>query len=429
MARVLVALLSGRVIGDVHQLDHAELAFVYRDDWRTAPEAVPLSLSMPLARAKHGHEAVSAFLWGLLPDSDRVLDRWATQFHVSARNPFALLSHVGEDCPGAVQLTTPERVDALRHDAASPPEVVWLDELEVSRRLAALRKDEGAWRQPEDAGQFSLAGAQPKTALFHEDGRWGIPRGRTPTTHILKPPTGELSGLAENEHFCLRLAAQCGLSAARSEVRSFRGEVAIVVERYDRVRPAGASGEVLRVHQEDLCQALAIHPGAKYQNDGGPTPEQIVELLRTHSSRAGEDVSRFMDALVFNWLIVGTDAHAKNYSLLLGSGGRARLAPLYDAASYLPYGSPELHEIKLAMKVGGKYRVRDIGPAHFAELASAVRLDSDEMVQRVSTMADALPDHASDVLRRCRSEGLSHAILDTLVERLISRARTCAALA
>ena len=225
----LIALLNGREIGRVTRNNRGRLAFGYAEEWRAARGAYPLSLSMPLAAVEHGHRPVEAFLWGLLPDNDTILERWARRFQVSARNPFALISHVGEDCAGAAQFVRPDRLDAVL--GQGPVEIEWLDERSIAERLRILRADHAAWRIPHDTGQFSLAGAQPKTALLYENGSWGIPSGRTPTTHILKPPTGEFDGHAENEHLCMRLASALGLITARSEVKWFEDEVAIVIER------------------------------------------------------------------------------------------------------------------------------------------------------------------------------------------------------
>ncbi len=195
MTSELVALLDGREIGRVRNDARGRLTFVYDNDWRQAEGAYPLSLSMPLAAEEHGPSVVQAFLWGLLPDNERVLERWARRFQVSARNVFALISHVGEDCAGAVQFVTPDRLEALRSGAED--KVEWLDETAIAKRLQTLREDHAAWRLPRDTGQFSLAGAQPKTALLLQKGKWGIPSGRIPTTHILKPPTGHFDGHAE----------------------------------------------------------------------------------------------------------------------------------------------------------------------------------------------------------------------------------------
>jgi len=314
MTGELVALLDGREVGRVRSDARGRLTFTYDGDWRKAPDAYPLSLSMPLAAEEHGPAVVQSFLWGLLPDNELVLERWAKKFQVSARNVFALISHVGEDCAGAVQFVTLDRLAAMR--SGEKDKVEWLDKQGIAERLRTLREDHAAWRLADDTGQFSLAGAQPKTALLLQNGRWGIPSGRIPTTHILKPPTGHFDGHAENEHFCLALARSLGLPVAQSRVMHFEKEVAIVIERYDRLRKGN---EIARIHQEDTCQVLGTMPTKKYQNEGGPGVANIVELLRTYSSDRVTDVDTFTDAIGLNWLIAGTDAHAKNYSLLIGA--------------------------------------------------------------------------------------------------------------
>ncbi len=420
MTEELIALLRGREIGRVRREAKARLTFTYDRDWREADEAYPLSLSMPLAAAEHGPTVVEPFLWGLLPDNERVLDRWAQKFQVSARNPFALIANVGEDCAGAVQFVRPERLDEVRSGAAD--KVEWLDDTDIAGRLRALREDHAAWRLPRDTGQFSLAGAQPKTALLFDNGRWGIPSGRIPTTHILKPPTGHFDGHAENEHVCLTLARALGMPAAASRVARFGEEIAIVVERYDRVR---LGNEIVRVHQEDVCQALAVSPTRKYQNEGGPGVAAIVELLRTHSSERADDIETFIDAIAFNWLIAGTDAHAKNYALLLSSGPRVRLAPLYDVASILPYNEFDTQKIKLSMKVGGEYRLRDVGPRQWRKLAGEVRIDEGRLIDRLVAMAEQLPDAVADVRTAMRRDGLDQPVVERLEAGLVERAKEC----
>ncbi len=468
--RVLVALLAGRPIGQVEIDRHGRLSFTYDEDWHRVAFAVPLSLSLPLSSRSHPHEPVDAFLWGLLPDNEAILDRWGRRFHVSPRNPFALLRHVGEDCAGAVQFVTPDR--APRYTSSGPLEVEWLDEAAVARRLAALRTDPSAWRGPSDSGQFSLAGAQAKTALLLEAGRWGVPSGRTPTTHILKPPIAGLPGHVENEHLCLQLARALGLPAASSQVQRFDGEVAIVVERFDRARTAdlaaAAAAEaataaaqaalatsareaadaakraanaaarstsldrlaqvqpILRLHQEDLCQALAVKPTSKYENEGGPGTIAVVSLLREHSSASSDDVQTFVDSLVLNWLIAGTDGHAKNYGLLHGGGGRVRLAPLYDVASALPYPELDLRRLKLAMKVGGKYRVHEIGAREWRKMAVALSLGEERLVSRARDLASRIPDVIATLRKNARRDGLVDPVVDRLAREVASRARHCA---
>lgn len=420
MTNELVALLDGDEVGRVRNDARGRLTFVYDSVWRRKAGAYPLSLSMPLAAEEHGPPAVQAFLWGLLPDNERVLDRWAKKFQVSARSAFALISHVGEDCAGAVQFVTPDRLEVLKGGKGN--QVEWLDEQAIAERLQTLREDPAAWRLPRDAGQFSLAGAQPKTALLLQNGRWGIPSGRIPTTHILKPPTGHFDGHAENEHICLNLAGSLGLPVAETRVMRFEKEIAIVIERYDR-QPSG--NNIIRVHQEDICQALGVLPIKKYQNEGGPSPVDIIELLRSASTDRVTDVDTFVDALAFNWLIGGTDAHAKNYSLLLASGPAIRLAPLYDIASILPYDQVDTKKIKLAMKIGGDYKVSQIGLREWQKFARETHLDADKVRGALVDMAAQLPDFVTAVQAQAKKDGLNNAIVARLATQLIIRAKNC----
>jgi serine/threonine-protein kinase HipA len=417
MTKELIALLDGRETGRVVRDNRGKLTFIYNEQWRNAADAYPLSLSMPITLAEHPNVKIGPFLWGLLPDNEIILGSWARKFHVSARNAFSLIAYVGEDCAGAVQFVQPARLNAIL-GAAAPP-IEWLDEKEIAKRLRALREDQSAWRAPRDTGQFSLAGAQPKTALFFENKKWGVPSGRIPTTHILKPPSGEFEGHAENEHFCLELARALGLPVVDSRIMRFKDEIAIVVERYDRARVAGT---LHRVHQEDICQALAIPPTHKYQNEGGPGIRDIVGLLGENSSLPREDVATFLDSVVYNWLIAGTDAHAKNYALLIGAGGRIRLAPLYDVASVLPYPDINIEKAKVSMKIGGEYRLRNIQPRHWRKLAVELKLDPDKTLQRVSELAGQLADHVSTVKQQMVSEGLKHSIIPRLAEAVTKRA-------
>jgi len=417
----LVVLLNDAEVGRVQRNRRGQLQFAYRDAYRVDRNAYPLSLSMPLVRREHQHAVIEPFLWNLLPDNELIIERWARRFQVSARSAFSLIAVVGEDCSGAVRFVRPERLADVPTEGQG--DVAWLTKREIERRLSALRADASAWREATDTGQFSLAGAQPKTALLREGKRWGIPSSRLPTTHILKPGALGLDGHAENEHFCLLLARELGLPAAASELIRFGNEVAVVLERYDRLR----RGErIVRVHQEDSCQALGLSPTRKYQNEGGPGVSDILEILRQHSRAPNEDIETFVDTLAYNWLIAGTDAHAKNYSFLIGAGGTVRLAPLYDVASALPYDSMREQKITLAMKIGGKYRLRDVGLHQWRKLAVENRLDEDSVVARVARMAARISDAASLLLARERRRGLAHPAVDRLVERLCTRVGSCA---
>ena len=416
MTEQLHVLLDGVRMG-VLEREGQRVSFAYEAGYRDTRGAIPLSVAMPLAVRSHGHDVITPFLWGLLPDNVRILDAWGRRFHVSSGNPFALLRHVGEDCAGAVQFVTPERLDAVLA-ARDEENVQWITPRQVGQRLLGLSRDASVGRLPTDSGQFSLGGAQAKTALHKRGRRWGVPFGATPTTHILKPPIAELDGHCENEHLMLALARTVGLTAARSEVGHFGDAVAIVVQRYDRL--PDPTGRVRRVHQEDLCQALAVMPTRKYQNEGGPSPADVVALLRRVSSDSGADVRAFVDALLFNWIIAGTDAHAKNYSLLLAAGGQVRLAPLYDLASALPYDQLDLRRLRLAMKMGGTYRLEHIDAGALGEFAAACDLDADAVRARAVELSDAVAAHTRAVVEQSGFDGPT---VELLSKRLLKRAR------
>lgn len=411
--KTLNVLLADRHAGVITQRHGGRLKFVYLPSWQRNPRAIPLSYSMPLQQDTHGTRVASDFMWGLLPDNEHTLRRWGARYKVSPHNPFALLAVIGEDCPGAVQIVPPDR------DLERRQRVRWLKKGELELRIAALKNDPGAGRLESDAGQFSLAGSQEKTALYRVGDRWGVPQGRTPTTHILKPETGRFAHIAANEHFCLNLARRCGLPAAVSELQIIAGIPVIIVERFDRFRSGGA---VHRVHQEDMCQALANRK--KYQQEGGPGIHDIMALLQ-FSSNAEFDRNRFMRAQALNYIIVGTDAHARNYSIIYGPGGAFRLAPLYDIISDLPYYTTRKKGAKstLAMTIGGKRVVSEILPRHWEQQAASVRFSRDRVFEHLRDLIAILPEAAAKVEAQCLGQGLVFPVIKQLGDAVEARCK------
>lgn len=411
--KVLHVLLNDTPMGVLSRRQQGKLSFRYFDAYLRSADAIPLSLSMPLLDRDYGHDTLHTWLWGLLPDNDIVISRWARRFGVSASNVFSLLEHIGQDCAGAVRFIAP---DAPDNPSLGGKKLLSLRDME--RRLADLGGDPSLVRSADDLGQFSLGGAQSKIALQFSQGKWYVPWGREPTTHILKSARLDIAGHIENEHFCLTLAAKLGMLVAKSQVCRFGQESAIVIERYDRV-PLGQS--FLRVHQEDLCQALGVHPIQKYQSEGGPDILSIMALLN-RSSQPVEDRRRFIEAIIFNYLILGTDAHAKNFSLLLGRNQQVRLARFYDIASFLPYAKRR-NDARFAMKIGGHYLDGEITMRHFEKMAHSSEFPAQELRRILADMATRLPDAASDTLQDLSRQKVEHPILELLVKLLIARAK------
>lgn len=410
MNEVLAAICNGKRVGQLHYARN-RLRFEYDSTWQESRSAFPISLSMPLTRRNHDHAVVLPFIAGLLPDNHAVLRRWAQRFQVSEHNSFRLLTHVGEECAGAVQFVSPEKAERWLSGNA-PAGVDWLSNEELSERIADLATDYANARRLGDEGHFSLAGAQAKTGLFRDskNQRWGIPRGMTPTTHILKPNVGAFSDYEQNENFCLQLAHRLGLPTAHSWTETIGDIAVVIVERFDRTKQ---SERTIRIHQEDCCQALHRMPDLKYQNQGGPSAADIFELIRNNSSKHQEDAERFLNALIYNWLIGGTDAHAKNHGFLLAGDGQVRLAPLYDLSSSLPYPKEiPLKKAKLAMKVGGEYRLHKIGPRQWAKAAAEWGLDFDFVTNRISILTDAIETQSAELADSMKTE--THVNADSL---------------
>ncbi|NLG23648.1 MAG: type II toxin-antitoxin system HipA family toxin [Actinomycetales bacterium] len=382
--------LDGVQAGVVQQRVGGSLTFTYSASYLASRAPTPLSLSMPLSAPSHGNRVVTAWLDGLLPDSAAVREEWGRRFEVSARNPFALLRHVGRDAAGSVQALP---IDVAPSDAAQRfGDVSRLTDAEVCAMMLDLTVREAGWQVGERSGRWSLAGAQNKVALHRlDDGGWGVPNDSTPTTHILKPTRSDtrFPDLHVNEFVCLRTAGLLGLPAAEVELVDFGGAKTLVSTRYDRRR--SPDGRWLRLHQEDLLQAMSYPPSKKYQADGGPSVRNVAALLDT-LGLVNRDAVRaaFFDAFAFNVLVGGTDAHAKNYSLLL-RGPRVALAPLYDVASYAPY--LRLGEaLRSSMKVGEHWEVRDVTVRDWVAVGAALGLDDDKALERVENLRNNLPD-------------------------------------
>ena len=267
MTKELRILISDEAIGSVHQNQHGRLTFTYDDEWRERIDSVPLSLSMPLTQKEHGPKPTENYIWGLISDDPRTGDEMAKRQGVSPRKAFALMCHYGEDTVGAVQIVAPDRVDELEGRKGTSP----ISERRLAEFLANLVKNPGQTQIKKDGGKFSLPGAQPKKAICLVDGKWYEPRGRTPSTHIIKLPSAYLDGQVENEYFCAQLAKAAGLRVAGTQIIEIGGIPNIVVERYDRQRrikgkPApltSSGGSVYRVPPRGSLPVPVVPPGSE----------------------------------------------------------------------------------------------------------------------------------------------------------------------
>ncbi len=392
----LAVYIAGVRAGTLRQGESGELSFSYDAGY----SGIPLSLAMPISNRTYGDKIVRPYFMGLLPDSSDVRRSLGRLFGVSGENPFALLRHIGLDCPGAVQVCDGDPTSSFARNA----KLVAVSDAEIAERLSTGRAS-STERWEAEGERWSLGGQQSKFALRKEGNHWFSCEGAAATTHIFKPGIPGLRSEALNEYLCLKLARACGIPASRVEYLIFDEEPSIVVERYDRVR--NADGEVIRLHQEDFCQALSVLSQNKYPEDGGPSAGSIIGILRRTGAPAAANVTTFMKMLFFNYLTASPDAHAKNYSMLHDRDG-SYLAPLYDVASMLPYANRR-ESIRLTMGIAGENRVAMLSSRRLSRFSQANALDEyglngDALSGMLASLAQKIPDALKSVLES--SEGI-----------------------
>lgn len=386
--------------GQLTQGDDGALVFGYAHTYLSDPAARAISVSMPLSAAPFDDRAARPWFSGLLPD-EGARQRLAAALGISAGNTFGLLEIIGGDCAGALSLhpsgTTPP--------ATASGDVDWLDDARLAQVMERLRErpllggDEGI--------RLSLAGAQDKLAVCADDHRIGLPRGDLPTTHILKPRIPALEGTVENELFCLRLAARMQLPTADAQLRRAGDAPALLVRRYDR-ETRGST--VLRLHQEDFCQALGVPPEIKYEAEGGPGTTQSLALIDRVCARPAADRLEFIRRLIFHDLIGNADAHAKNHALLYRNAA-PDLAPLYDVLCTAAY--PRLHKA-LAMKIGQRNMPDTIRLEDWATLMPPGRTALRLLVRELRGMATRIGDEADRLKDDLAQAGITHPVLATI---------------
>jgi serine/threonine-protein kinase HipA len=409
-SRCLAVWLNGFKVG-LWRIDaHGGQEFSYDESWLAKPESRPISLSLPLADPGYAYrgEVVAAFFDNLLPDSTEIRQRIRAVYGAASLSAFDLLAEVGRDCVGAIQLLR----EGEESGAGGTVEGREVDSGEIARILSGLTATGTGGRLTDEEFRISLAGAQEKTAFLWHEGRWMVPHGSTPSTHIMKLPLGKIGGIGldmrgsvENEWLCGRIAAALGFPVARSEIARFEDKTVLVVERFDRRMVEGRG--ILRIPQEDFCQVTGTPSGSKYESDGGPGIEDIMRIL-LGSRNAERDRVDFFSAQLLFWLLAAPDGHAKNFSVFIERGGRFALTPFYDILSAYPVlghsaGLLPPERLKLAMALRGAnrhYEWRKIGQRHFRETARRCGLEAayeDAATRILASLPDALETAAREL--------------------------------
>jgi serine/threonine-protein kinase HipA len=430
MATTLGIWMNGQRVGAWTQARGSH-ALHYDPAWISSPAGRALSLSLPFTpgNVPHRGDVVGNFFDNLLPDSDAIRARIRDRFSTGSTGTFALLSAIGRDCVGAIQLLpdgqTPEGFDRIE---AEP-----LTEAGVEQAIAASLSGARVLGQSEDNDfRISLAGAQEKTALLYHRKKWCRPLGSTPTTHIFKLPLGLIGHLqmdmqdsVENEWLCSRIMQNFGLDTARCEIMQFGRRKILAVERFDRARQT--AGWIARLPQEDFCQALGLPGTKKYESDGGPGMRDILRVLDA-GSQAKADKKAFLKAQMVFLLLAATDGHAKNFSLFHERGGTWRLTPFYDVLSAWPVigrgpNRIDWHKARLAMCVRSKnahWKLAGIKARHWDAICKSAGLGNADAL--LGEIAEQLP-RVIETMNRELPDGFPSLVSDRIFEGMQQTAR------
>ncbi len=417
--RVLDVYLNNNFVGELVQDDSGELEFTYDQNYlENGSHAISLSLPLTIGfssgfsndffKGTYKGPKVKAFFSGLLPE-ESVRHRLATYLGVSEKNPFALLEIIGGDCAGALALYP----KGERPPIISKVETEALDERQLKEVLNLIK------RQPmlagDDGYRLSLAGAQDKLAVGFENGKVLLIKNGAPTTHILKPIIDRIQDSAHNELFCMRLAQMVGLDVPKASLHYVGDTPYYLVERYDRF--INKENNVERIHQEDFCQAMGIAPEIKYEREGGPNVSQCQNLITQSVNRPASDQIKFLNMLIFNYLIGNADAHGKNFSLLYHEE-KPNLAPAYDLLSTTIY--LELSE-KMAMKIGGKYKPRDVFLRHWYKIVPDTKTAQAGFKKQIEQMSKDILDQSAVLKENLKGQDVLSPVFDKIMKVIDER--------
>jgi serine/threonine-protein kinase HipA len=417
--------LNSRLVGQLRRETSGAISFQYDQSWLDWESALPVSLSLPIREQPYTGAPVLAVFENLLPDNDALRRQIAARARAEGTDAYSLLAAIGHDCVGALQFLPRNSQPA----PAGAIDAVPVTEREITAILDNLATAPLGITEDESF-RISIAGAHEKTALLRWNDRWYKPHGTTATTHIFKPSIGklpngvDLTASVENEYLCLKILRELGLPATNADMKTFGDRRVLIVERFDRLWTRDK--RLLRLPQEDCCQALSVPPNLKYESDGGPGIPEIVRLLRG-SDEAVSDQRSFLKANIVFWLVGATDGHAKNFSVFLSPGGRYHMTPLYDVISAQPSVDTKQilwKQFRLAMAFGTKphYQIRQIAPRHFFQTAAKAgvgRQVIESIIQELLDGTSAAVDSVLSKLPRKFPEQVASSVAAGIKRRLL----------
>ena len=397
-----------QLVGRLQRNPFGHMSFRYDPDWLSGggfsiSQTLPLSVEEFTAEGGVAHR----FFANLLPEGG-FRERTARDLKISDTD-FNLLRAIGGECAGALSVLPVEQ-------QPSTEQIYHPINDEELAALVAQRGQPYSW-SVEKRPRFSLAGAQNKFPVLVRNGKYLLPQGESPSSHILKFEIAEYRNVPAYETFTMLLARAVGLPVVNIQLQSIKNIRYTITERYDRFQ--SGNGEVLRAHQEDFCQALGYGHERKYQEDGGPSFAQCFEMLRDVSSDPATDLPHLLRWQIFNVLAGNSDGHAKNLSLLYTANGEIRLAPFYDLVCTRAIERIDPH---LGLSVGDERNPGVIVRRHWEDMARQCDIRPRYLLDLVNDVAAQLLENLPSTKAFFEDQFGEHPALQR-IERVVIKQR------
>ena len=405
---------NGGHVGYLWRDGKNDIGFQYSEEWLENPVRFPISVTLPLRSESYeagGKKRVAHnFFANLLPEADS-RKRICREKGISEGNDFELLRAIGGECAGALSIIGNEPAQATpKYRPLSDDD---LTELLVKRNpLAVIEESDSPPR-------FSLAGAQDKVPVKYENGQFFIPLDNSISTHILKYRLRDVSHVPAYETVTTWTANELELDACEINYHTHVGESFSLAKRYDRITTEDG---LVRLHQEDFCQASGRSSQNKYEHEGGPSFAECLKLIQKHSTQPLQDIPRLIQWQVFNYLVGNSDAHAKNLSFLYGLDSTSRLSPFYDLIAIHAWPSHVFNH-DLALSIGGESNIHKVKRSHWEKLADDCAISFNLFDNSIGKLSDGIIDAFERAQKSFESEHGAYPAFQQVKKALLKNQR------
>ena len=401
-------------VGEIEGDSSEDAFFSYSKEYITRNDSRAISVSLPIQDEPFSPEQTKAFFDGLLPEGF-MRKSIATNMHLDENDYLSILYNLGKECIGAIRIDESDELQESWYEAITSEQV---------EKLAA----EGTTKSTEIVikTHLSLTGASGKVGLYYDDkeGKWYLPGGLAPSTHIVKQSHVRLDGIVTNEQLSMLAARKCGIDISESFIvnagKGIDSEVLFATKRYDRIIDEtspmiGKLKRPYRIHQEDFAQAMGIASFEKYEREDRNYAEKMFEIIRNNTKRPLEDQLRLWNRIVFNFALGNTDAHIKNYSLLYDPHMEGiSLAPAYDMISTVIYDSATKD---MSFNIGGMRNLDSIDEKSFQSLAARVGIGEKIAMSNFHKVLDRFENAIRESAKELQETGFVNAA--DIAERIL----------